>query len=199
MLLRRLVQDDSFDRVVSVGRRTVDLEDPKLTQAVVHFTKMGSVESLPVPDAAFSCLGTTIKKAGSRQAFRAVDHDAVVTFARAARARGARTFLHVTAIGADPKSVVFYNSVKGQVEDAVARIGFQSVYALRPSILDGERHESRPGERFGLLVMRTLGPLLGKYRPTPVEAVANAMIALARDPRPGNHVIEADEILRIGR
>lgn len=196
VLLRRLLQDGFFDGVVSVGRRRVDVEDPKLLQVVVDFSTLASFEALPGADVVFSCLGTTIRKAGSRQAFRAVDHDAVVTLARAAREKGARAFLHVSALGADAKSFVFYNSVKGQVEDAVARVGIQSVYALRPSILDGERQERRPGERIGLLTMRLLGPVLGKYRPTPVDAIARSMIALAKKPLPGSHVVEADAILR---
>ncbi len=193
-LLRRLLEDASFSRVVSVGRRRLALEHPKLTQAIVDFGSPAAFEGLEPPQAAFCCLGTTLGKAGSREAFRAVDHDAVLAFARAARAKGGGTFLHVSALGADPRSRVFYNSVKGQIEEAVARLGFVSVYALRPSILDGERQESRPGERVGLLVARALGPLLGRYKPTPVEAVAEAMVALAQAPTPGSHLVDAGAI-----
>ena len=193
-LLRRLLDDASFTMVVSAGRRRLALEHPKLTQALVEFASPAGLEALEPPQSAFCCLGTTIGKAGSREAFRAVDHDAVLAFARAAREKGARTFLHVSALGADPRSRVFYSSVKGQVEEAVARLGFESVYALRPSILDGEREESRLGERVGLIVARALAPVLGKYRPTPVEAVAGAMVALARAPAPGSHVVDAGEI-----
>ncbi len=198
VLLRRLVQEAFLEKVVALGRRNAAFEHPKLTQVIVDFSSVASFDSLPRVDVVFSCLGTTIKKAGSRAAFRSVDHDAVVTLARAAREKGARAFLHVSALGADPKSMIFYNAVKGQVEDTVARVGIPSVYAFRPSILDGQRRESRPGERIGLVAMRALGPIIGKYRPTPVEAVAKAMIAFARNPLPGSHVVEADAILRIG-
>jgi len=146
--------------------------------------------ALDAPEAAFCCLGTTIKKAGSPEAFRAVDHGAVVGFANAARKRGARVFLHVTALGADARSSALYNRVKGEVEAAVAALGFDSVYTFRPSILDGEREESRPLERVGLAVGRALGPLLGKYRPTRAQAVAAAMVASCKQPEPGVHVIE---------
>lgn len=193
-LLRLLLRDAAFAKLVSVGRRRLPLEHPKLTQAIADFSSPDAFDALEAPEVAFSCLGTTIKKAGSQEAFRAVDHDAVLTFARAARKRGARAFLHVSALGADPRSRVFYSSVKGQVEEAVARLGFESVYALRPSILDGEREESRPAERAALVVARSLGPLLGRYRPTPVEAVARAMVALARSPAPGSHAVEAGAI-----
>ena len=195
-LLRRLREDPGFTRVVSAGRRRLALEHPKLVQAVVDFSSPAAFEPLDAPDAAFCCLGTTIKKAGSREAFRAVDLGAVLAFAQAARRKGARVFLHVSALGADPRSRVFYNAVKGEVEEAVARLGFASAYALRPSILDGKREESRPGERIALMATRALRPLLGKYRPTPVEAVAATMLALAKAPEPGSHAVDAGAILR---
>jgi len=199
-LLARLLRDDTFKAVVSFGRRTLPFEDPKLTQLTVDFSKPSTLTTEVAPAVAFSCLGTTMKKAGSRGAFRAVDHDAVLAFARAARSRGAHTFVHVTALGADPRSRVFYNAVKGDLEQDVAHLGFDSVYALRPSILGGQRPESRPVERAALLVLGALGPLLGKYRPTPAGAVAEAMLAVASAPRPGVHVVDAAAILnRAGR
>ncbi len=194
VLLRELLGDDHFTQVVSVGRRTLAVEHPKLTQVVADFSPPTGFESLAPPDVAFGCLGTTIKKVGSAEAFRKVDHDAVLAFAQAARARGARVFVHVTALGADPRSRVFYNSVKGEIERDVALLGFPSVYALRPSILDGARRERRPAEQVGLVVARRLGRLLGKYRPTPVAAVVRAMIASAKAAAPGVHVVEAGEI-----
>jgi len=195
-LLRALLWDEYFRKVVSVGRRTLPLQHEKLRQVVADFSAPSAFETLDQPNAAFSCLGTTIKKAGSREAFRKVDHDAVLAFAQAARRKGARVFVHVSALGADPSSRVFYNSVKGEIERDLASLGFLSVYALRPSILDGEREESRPSERLGLLVTRALGPLLGKYRPTPVPAVVRVMIASAKAAAPGAHVIEADAIFK---
>jgi uncharacterized protein YbjT (DUF2867 family) len=196
VLLRRLLEDEQFGRVVSVGRRTLPLQHPRLVQVVLDFSSPSAFESLEPPDAAFGCLGTTIRKAGTREAFRAVDHDAVLAFARAAKAKGAGVFLHVSSMGADPGSRIFYNRVKGEIERDVAALGFPSVYALRPSMLDGERAESRPAERVGLAVMHALGPLLGKYRATPVEALAKVMVAAAKAPAAGVHVVEADAILR---
>jgi uncharacterized protein YbjT (DUF2867 family) len=198
-LLRLLVREDAIAKVISAGRRRLALEHPRLKQALVDFSSPSALEALEAPGAAFCCLGSTIRKAGSREAFRAVDHGAVLAFAQAARRRGARVFLHVSALGADPRSRIFYNAVKGQAEESVARLGFESAYALRPSILDGEREESRPGESLALAVARALGPVLGKYRPTPAEAVAEAMVALARAPEPGWHIVEAGAILGMRR
>jgi uncharacterized protein YbjT (DUF2867 family) len=193
-LLRLLLADAAFDAVVSVGRRTLAVESPKLTQVKVDFGDAASFDNLAAPDVAFSCLGTTIKKAGSREAFRAVDHDAVLAFAKAARSKGAKALVHVSSLGADRRSGTFYASVKGEVEEDLAALGFDSVHALRPSILDGDRAESRPLERVGLVFARALGPVLGKYRPTEASAVARTMIAKAKAKEPGAHVVDAGEI-----
>ncbi len=193
-LLRDLIADDSFTKVISVGRRTLPLEHAKLEQVKVDFADEASFTTLDAPDVAFCCLGTTIKKAGSKEAFRAVDYDAVLTFAKAAHAKGARVFAHVSSLGASTRSSNFYSTVKGEVEAALEKVGFDSLYALRPSILDGDREESRPLERVGLVFARALGPVLGKYRPTSSAAVARSLIAKAKERAKGAHVIEADAI-----
>jgi uncharacterized protein YbjT (DUF2867 family) len=192
-LLRLLLADDTWDHVVSVGRREVDVRDPKLEQ---RLTDLPDVGELPSVDDAFCALGTTIKKAGSQDAFRAIDHDAVVAVAAAARQAGATSFLHVTAMGASAGSRVFYNRVKGETERDVAAVGIGTTVAFRPSILDGDRKESRFGEQAGLVVMRALAPVLGRYRPTRAEDVALAMIRLARSPA-GSSVVSAGEITRL--
>lgn len=194
-LLTLLLNDPTVTKVVSVGRRMLPLEHPKLVQANVDFKDTTTFTGLEPPDVAFSCLGTTIKKAGSREAFRAVDYDAVLAFAKLAHARGAKTFVHVSSLGADPQSAQFYSAVKGDIENALKHIGFASLYALRPSILDGERKESRPLERAGLLVARALGPFLGKYKPTASIAVARTMLEKAKEHSPGHHILEASAIL----
>jgi uncharacterized protein YbjT (DUF2867 family) len=192
VLLRRLLDDPHFRAIVSFGRRAVPVEHPKLVQVETDFAVASIFDGVAAPSVAFSCLGTTLRKAGSREAFRKVDHDAVLAFAAAARRRGAQAFLHVSSLGANVRSSAFYSAVKGETERDVARMSFPSVYALRPSILDGNRQENRPAERIGLVVGRALAPLLGKYRPTPAASVAAAMIARARSPSPGVHVIEPD-------
>ena len=110
-LLQHLLDDDTWDRVVSVGRRTVDVPHPKLEQVVTVLPDLPELSSV---DDAFCALGTTIKKAGSQEAFSAVDHDAVVALAHVAQQAGAASFLHVTAMGANTRSRVFYNRVKGR-------------------------------------------------------------------------------------
>jgi uncharacterized protein YbjT (DUF2867 family) len=193
VLLDRLLADGSWDRVVVVGRRPVDRDHPALEQRVVSFADL---PDLPACTDVFSCLGTTIKAAGSQESFRAVDHDAVVALAGAAHRAGAERFLHVTALGASPRSRIFYNRVKGETERDVAASGVPATVAFRPSMLDGHRNESRPAEQVGLVAMRAVGPLLGRYRPTPVEALAAAMVSEAKAGRPGHRVVDAADIRR---
>ncbi|HLM44435.1 MAG TPA: oxidoreductase, partial [Myxococcaceae bacterium] len=181
LLLDTLLEDPLYREVLSLGRRSLPKQHPKLVQRTVDFARLGD-EALPPADDAFCCLGTTIKKAGSQEAFRAVDHDAVLAFAKAAKQAGARRFLVVTALGADPGSRVFYNRVKGEVEQHLKGMGFESLVILQPSLLLGERAESRPGERAAIIASRVLAPLLRPLASRPIEArtVARAMVALAQ-------------------
>jgi uncharacterized protein YbjT (DUF2867 family) len=193
-LLRLLLDDPACRHVISLGRREIDLRHPKLEHRVVDFSSIGD---LPDIGDAFCALGTTIKKAGSQDAFRAVDHDAVVALAEAAKRAGAGSFLHVTAMGANDRSRVFYNRVKGETERDVAAVGIPTTVAFRPSILDGKRTESRPGEQAGLVVLRALAPVLGRYGPSRAEDVALAMRREAILRRPGAHVVDAGSIRRV--
>jgi len=195
-LLRRLLEDATWDRVVSLGRRSLSIQHPKLEQRVVDFSSLAPLQN--VADV-FCCLGTTIKKAGSQQAFIAVDHDAVVALARAALAGGAQRFLLVSSIGAAAHSRVFYYRVKGETERDVAASGIPTVVTLRPSMLDGDRLESRSTEKLALSAMRLVGPLLGKYRPTHADDVAKAMVARAKASPAGFTVVEADQIQALAR
>jgi uncharacterized protein YbjT (DUF2867 family) len=199
-LLDALLEDSRYREVHSLGRRPLPKQHPKLVQHTVDFARLGE-ESLPSVDEAFCCLGTTLKKAGSQEAFRAVDHDAVLAFAQAAKKAGVRSFLVVTALGADPRSRVFYNRVKGEVQEALEGLGFESLVILQPSLLLGERAESRPGERAAIVASRVLAPLLRPFGSRPIEAhtVARAMLALAREAPKGTRVAPSGELQRLGR
>jgi uncharacterized protein YbjT (DUF2867 family) len=193
-LLTLLLADDTWDRVVSVGRREVGVHHDKLEQVVAA---MPDLPALPHIDDAFCALGTTIKQAGSQDAFRVVDHDAVLALAVAAKQAGAGTFLHVTAMGAGERSRIFYNRVKGETERDVAAVGIATTMAFRPSIIDGDRAEPRRGEGASLAVMRVLAPVLGKFRPTRAQDVAAAMVHEATRGPIGVHVVDAGRIRRL--
>lgn len=194
-LLARLLDDPAGPTVVSLGRRLLDVSRPQLVQRSVDFGAL-DVTALPPPDVAFCTLGTTIAKAGSQGAFRAVDHDAVIAFAKAAQAAGAQTFLVVTSLGADPESRVFYNRVKGETEVDLRRLGFVSLAILQPSLLLGDRTESRPAERVAIVAARFLAPVLKPLAARPIEAdtVARALVALAQAPKPGTNIYPSAEL-----
>jgi uncharacterized protein YbjT (DUF2867 family) len=195
-LLDLLLEDAAWDRVVSIGRRPVERDHPKLEQRIVGFPAVGE---LPQAHDVFCCVGTTMKKAGSRNGFKMVDHDAVIQIAGSAFRNGAHQFLHVTAMGASPKSSIFYNRIKGEAEYFVNAMGIPTTVAFRPSMLDGHRGEHRPAEAVGLLVMRGLAPVLGRFRPTAARDVARAMVVEAKRNEPGRRIVEAHDIARLAR
>jgi uncharacterized protein YbjT (DUF2867 family) len=170
---------------------------------VVDFRDLSAHADLFRCDALACCLGTTIKKAGSREAFRFVDHDLPLAAAQLAHARGARQMALVTAYGADPDSRIFYNRVKGEVERDVRAVGFDALHVFRPSLLTGERDEHRTGEAIGEAVLRIFNPLLvgplRPLRPTSAEDVALAINAALRQGRPGAHVHGPVEIRTAAR
>ncbi len=200
-LVQHLLDAEAWDHVVSVGRRRLDVEHPCLEQLLVDFDHLDATD-FPTSDDAFCCLGTTIKKAGSEEAFRRVDLDYVVAFAHQAQLHGATQFLVVSALGADPGSRIFYNQIKGEMEHAVARLPYEATQIVRPALLLGDRDVNRPKERVAELLTKPLTPLLAgplrKYRPIQGEAVARSLIAAAQQRRPGVHVFESDELQRVG-
>lgn len=193
-LLRRLAADPAFGPLTSLGRRPSGVPG-------VREVKVDAPRASDVPEGtrvAFCCLGTTIRKAGSQDAFRAVDHGLVLAFARACRERGVGRFHVVSAMGADPGSRVFYNRVKGEMERDVRALGFPATHVHRPSLLLGERQEPRPGERAGIAVAKALRPLVPlRWRGIPAEVVARAMAEAAKRPEEGFHVHGSDALWRL--
>lgn len=172
-----------------------------LTQHVVDYA--AGLPALPPLDDAFCCLGTTIKTAGSREAFRAVDFDAALAFARAARAAGATRLGLVSALGADAGSSVFYNRVKGDLEKAVATLGYDSVLIARPSLILGDRaaldQPPRTGERIAATLSQWLGPLMPRtVRPIRAEVVARGLLAAVHQCERGVYPVPSHELQILG-
>jgi len=202
-VLKLLLAEDEWSRVVTVGRRPMPELHKKLEQRVLDLGELETVSDLPHVDDVFCCLGTTIKQAGSQPAFRRVDHAFILGVAHAGLHAGAKQFLLVSAIGADPGSRVFYSRVKGETESAIRRLAFQGVQILRPSLLLGERSEFRVGERIAMVVAPPLSLLLlgrlRRYRPIRAETVARAMVNLAREAPRGPNVFEYDAMIASAR
>lgn len=191
-VLAALLADKNVKAVHTVGRRAPRLAHPKLTHHVV--ADLSRLPKLPPANDVFIALGTTIKVAGSRAAFRAVDHDAVLAVASAACKAGATRLAVVSSMGADPRSGVFYSRVKGEAEAALQTIGYTTLVIARPSMLAGDRaalaQASRVGERVGLALMGLLGPLIpANYRAIQASAVAAAMLRTLAAGRPGVQVL----------
>lgn len=199
-----LLESPDYDRVIALTRRPLTQRHAKLDQHLVDFEQLGREGTIfPAADDVFCCLGTTIKTAGSQAAFRQVDFVYVVALAGQALGRGARQFLLVSSLGANPGSRIFYSRVKGETEAAIAALSFEGRHIFRPSILTGERVEHRPGERAGIAAMRgvsfaMIGPLR-KYRPIAARTVARAMIRVARQAPRGVNIYESNDIERLGR
>jgi len=186
-ILEALLADNDYAQVHSVGRRKLTLEHPKLKQHVVDFA---ALPHLPKGDDVYIALGTTIKVAGSQAAFRAVDFDAVVTLARASLAAGATKLGVVSAMGARRKSPIFYNQVKGEMEDALVSLNFKSLVIAQPSLLAGHREAlgqpTRKGERIGMVMTQLLKPLIpSNYRAIDAKDVALALIHAVQTAKTG--------------
>ncbi len=178
-ILQGLLADDSVAVVHSLGRREIALTHPKLVQHRVDYSK--ALPALPSVGEAFIALGTTIKVAGSQEAFRTIDFDAVLAVARAAKAAGAKRLGVVSAMGADRASGIFYNRVKGETEDALSALGFDTLVIARPSFLAGDRsvlgQPLRSGEKLAMNISRWLAPLIPvNYRSIDSAKVARALL-----------------------
>ena len=193
-LLDRLLSEPTVARVLAPSRRPL-ASHPHLENPVGELDQLLPTLTEPV-DTAFCCLGSTIKQAGSQEAFRAVDHDLVLAFARRARELGARHLVVISALGANPQSSVFYNRVKGETEEALKAMGWPQLTIARPSLLLGARREFRLGERLAAPLLRWLP---GKYRSIDACALARALWRLALEEQDGVRVIESADLRRLGR
>jgi uncharacterized protein YbjT (DUF2867 family) len=192
LLLQRLLLSPRYEKVKVLSRRPLGHEHTKLETLITDFNNLAPLGDQLAADDVFCCLGTTLKKAGSRAAFERVDYHMVVDLARAARIHGARQFVVISAAGTAAGSPSFYSRVKARMEQAVADSGYDVVHILRPSLLLGARAEHRPAEQISQLLAPLLKPLfvgsLLKYRPVSGDEVAAAMEQLAATPTQGVHV-----------
>jgi uncharacterized protein YbjT (DUF2867 family) len=199
-LLNLLLESPEYSTVIAYVIKSSGLTHPKLKEMLVDW------ETLQEPVAAedvFCCLGTTIKKAGSQEAFRRVDYDYPLQLAQLQFRGGSQQFLLVSAMGADAESSIFYSRVKGELENALQSIGYNSLHIFRPSFIAGPRKESRPGEKIGLAIFSLLAPLfigpLKKYAPIQAEHIARAMLRTAQKNEPGMRVYDSADTNELGK
>ena len=177
-LLKQLLDDDFYDKVKVFTRRSTEIKHPKLHEIITNFDDLNQVKSEIVGGVLFSCLGTTLKQAGSQEAQYKVDFTYQYEFARLAKSNGVDCYFLVSSTGANPNSKFFYPRMKGELEEAARQLGFIRTVLIQPSVLAGERENRRIGEIVGAGVINSLGkiiPSLKKYRAIHGSEVAAAM------------------------
>lgn len=193
-LLDRLLNEPTVECVLAPARKPL-AEHPRLENPIGPLQELLPQLSGNI-DTAFCCLGSTLKEAGSQEAFRAIDHDLVLAFAERARALGARHLLVVSALCANPQSNIFYCRTKGEMEEALQAQDWPQLTIARPSQLLGPRMEIRPLER----VTAPLSQLLpGKYRGISACTLARALWRLALEDNDGVRIVESDELRKLGK
>jgi uncharacterized protein YbjT (DUF2867 family) len=201
-LLALLLADDTYSRVIVLTRKSLGFEHPKLLEHRIDFDQLEHHRNLIKGDDVFCCLGTTIKAAGSQEAFRKVDFTYVLQTAALSQKNGGRQFLVISSLGADVHSRIFYNRVKGEMEEAVVKIPFNALRIFRPSLLLGERRESRSAEALGIFFVKAFSALLiggmRRYRAVHAQTVATAMLRVAKQQGEGIRILESEEIQLLG-
>lgn len=193
-LVHLLLHDPEYEEVMILVRKPVDILHPKLQTEVIDFDRLKEADIDMVGADVYCTLGTTIKKAGTQEAFRKVDYAYPLVLGQLAKTGDAKRFMIVTATGANASSRIFYSRVKGETEEALKELELRELHIFRPSLLLGDRDEFRTGERLmGFFAPLFKGPLRA-YGPVQAQSVAAAMIRAAKEGLPGVHVHESRDI-----
>lgn len=202
-LLQKLIASNLVTSVHLINRRPLSTTHSKVVQHQVDFDHLNSIENAPDFDLAYCCLGTTIKKAGSKAAFEKVDLQYACLFANLARQHNCTTFAVISSVSANPSTGGFYLETKGRMEDSLREMNWPSLYIFRPSLLIGKRQEFRLGERIGAILGQVFSPLLigplHKYKPINMDILASAMSTLTKTANLGITTLEGKEILNLDR
>ncbi|WP_266169519.1 oxidoreductase [Dyella subtropica] len=193
-VLRELLADRDVARILAPTRRPLP-PSPRLENPVGMLHRLLPQLQPPV-DVVICCLGTTIRHAGSREAFRMADFDLPLALGQKARKLGARHYLVISSLGASPASRTFYNQVKGELEQALGKQGWPQLTVVRPSLLLGPRQEFRLMEKIAAPLAWVL---TGRWRGIQAEVVARALCQLARTPGGGLRIVESDELRHLGK
>ena len=199
-LLTELLASKRYERITTLVRVASLEHHPSVEEIVYDFKDLSALNQLNPVDNIFCCLGTTIRTAGSKEAFRFVDFELPLRFAQWAEKTGAKSYSIVTAMGANADSRIFYNQVKGDIEDEVKKLDIITVQIFRPSLILGPRKEFRIGEIIGKGFMKIINPFmvgsLNKYRGIHASTIAEGMIYHLENSKTGLHIIESDRIAK---
>ncbi len=196
-LILQLVDNDDYTKIIVFNRRQQNYDNPKIEELIFNGQNLDNANNQIVADDLYCCIGTTMKKAGSKTAFSAVDFDIPVWLAKTAEKNKIKKLLIVSSVGANEKSSNFYLATKGKMEQEVLKYKIPGIYFFRPSMLLGNRTETRFGEMFGQKAMKLTGFLmigkLKKYKSIPASVVAKAMLKVAQE-NYTKHFFESDEL-----
>ena len=202
-LVKMLLASNEYEKIIVWVRRSIGIEHRKLEEKKIDFAMLASYEFNETIDHLYCCLGTTIKKAGTKEAFKEVDLRYPLIMARKAKIAGVLQFIIISTMGAAVNSNIFYNRVKGEMEEALENLNLLGLHIVRPSLLLGKREEFRLGEQLAAMVSAALPFLFTgtfkKYKPIPVETVAYAMYRVANQEITGNHIYESDKLASLNK
>ncbi len=200
-LLQLTLTKEAIGSIHLVNRRILEIQHPKLEQHMVDFSDLKNLKCSAPIDIVFCSLGTTIKNAGSKEKFKAVDYEYVVNLAKWAESNRVGKFIVVSAMGADSKSSIFYSKIKGEMQEALSELSIPSISVLQPSLLLGNRSEFRLGEKIAIGLMTVLNLLfvgpLKKHKGIPALTVARAMLTLGNNKAPGVTIFSNDKLFQI--
>ena len=201
--LRRLLVHQAYEKVISIGRSPIKASHPKLLHYEVDLNNPDEYRHLMRGDDLFIAIGTTMKKAGSKEAFYEVDHDLIFSIAKTGSLQGMNQLIFVSSIGADHRSLIFYLKVKGELENNVRRLPYWGIHIMRPSVLLGVREEQRTGEKVAGIIGKTLhrlpGSIVADLAPIDADDVAKAMVQAAQSLKQGTHIHHGSEIVKLAR
>lgn len=196
LLLQLLLQSEHYSKVTIYVRKPTGLHHPKLIEQLVNYE---TIETAVEADDVYSCLGSTINQAKTKEQFEKVDLHYPLKIASLQQKAGSKQFLVVSAVGANASSSIFYSRTKGLMEEGLTKIGFESLYIFKPSIIVGDRKEKRMGEKIGIFISKILSPLmigsLRNYRPINASAIAASMLKNALSNQHGKQLILNDAML----
>ena len=197
-LLKSLIENDTYETIHILSRRSLKIKSLKIVEHIISFDELDNFEPITKIDHIFCTLGTTIKKAKSKENFRKVDYDYVLALGKKAKLWNADKFLMVSSLGANAKSAIFYNRVKGEIENALKHLEFPHLFIFRPSLLLGNRKEQRTGEKTAINVYKAIAPLFfgpfRKYKGIEASQVAKGMLNTALQNTDTFKILESDEI-----
>jgi uncharacterized protein YbjT (DUF2867 family) len=202
LLFKKLIDHPNFDKIKLFSRKSINSKSEKVEEHLGDLLKMSQFKSEFKADIVFCCIGTTAAKTKDKQAYKAIDYGIPKEAANLAKDNNISAFMVISALGANSDSSVFYNKTKGEMEEAVLSNNIKNTYILRPSLIEGNRNESRLGEKIGSVVMKIINPLmigkLRKYRAIEADMIASAMVNLSEN-NYESQIIESDKIIEISR